>query len=77
METGSVFSVSTPKKLFLFSPYLAGGGTPGTPWDIHPDDKRFLMMKLPGAQPSAGAAPRKINIVLNWTEELKQRVSVK
>jgi serine/threonine protein kinase len=77
VETGSVFSVGTPKKLFLFSPYLAGGGTPGTPWDIHPDGKRFLMMKLPGAAPSATAVPRKINIVLNWFEELKQRVPVK
>jgi len=43
---------------------------------VSPDGKRFLMMKLPGATPSAGE-PRKINIVLNWLEELKQRVPVK
>jgi pectate lyase len=41
-------------------------------WDIHPDGKRFLMIK-----PSWAASPEvanKIGIVLNWFEELKQRV---
>ena len=38
-------------------------------WDIHPDGKRFLMLKA-----SAAVSPRKINIVLNWLEELRQRV---
>ena len=49
----------------------------GTPWDISPDGKRFLMMKEAASpvQPAAGG-PRKINIVLNWFEELKQRVPV-
>jgi len=52
--------------------------TSGTPWDIHPDGKRFLMMKPPGAAPSTGSGERpKITIVLNWLEELKQRVPVK
>jgi hypothetical protein len=55
-------------------------GPDGTPWDIHPDGKRFLMIKPP---PSTGAAaatapPRqKIIVVVNWLEELKQRVPVK
>ena len=45
-------------------------------WDIHPDGMRFLMMKevVPTEKPAAAPAPPKINIVLNWTEELKQRV---
>jgi serine/threonine protein kinase len=42
-----------------------------TYWDISPDGKRFLMLK------DATEAPRKINIVVNWLEELKQRVPVK
>ena len=48
-------------------------------WDLSPDGKRFLMIKPPvstGA-PSTVAGPRKINIVLNWFEELKQRVPIK
>jgi len=43
--------------------------------DISPDGKRFLMMKEPGI--SATEGPRRINLVLNWFEELKQRVPVK
>jgi serine/threonine-protein kinase len=46
-------------------------------WDIHPDGKRFLMMKEVGSKPGAAEGPRKINIVLNWTEELKRRVPAK
>ncbi len=47
-------------------------------WDISPDGKRFLMVKNESAgETSAGGAPVKINIVLNWFEELKQRVPMK
>jgi hypothetical protein len=77
VETGPAFSAATRKKLFSRNPYLGGGTTPGNPWDVHPDGKRFLMMKLPGASPSAAAGARKINIILNWFEELKQRAPVK
>ena len=48
-------------------------------WDISPDGKRFLMIK-PAAEAgdeSTGGGPRKINIVLNWFEELKKRVPLK
>jgi hypothetical protein len=45
-------------------------------WDISPDGKRFLMMKEAGSL-SAGRVLLKINIVLNWFEELKRRVPVK
>jgi Tol biopolymer transport system component len=77
VETGQAFSAATPRKLFSRAPYLGGGAIPGTPWDIHPDGKRFLMIKQLGAAPTAAGALRKINIVLNWVEELKQRVPVK
>ena len=45
-------------------------------WDIHPDGKRFLMMKPSGGEIDSSAAviPRKINIILNWFEELKKKV---
>jgi Tol biopolymer transport system component len=61
--------IGTPQVLFR-----------GTPWDISPDGKRFLMIKPPesGQSPAAAPPPQpKINIVLNWFEELKQRVPVK
>jgi hypothetical protein len=47
------------------------------PWEIHPDGNRFLMMKTTTAATdtaTVGQQP-KINIVLNWDVELKQRVA--
>jgi hypothetical protein len=43
-------------------------------WDISQDGRRFLMIKLPWETTSAAGVPGKINIVVNWPEELKQRV---
>jgi eukaryotic-like serine/threonine-protein kinase len=79
VETKPTLSFGTPKKLFK-NTYLGLTWAEGTPWDISRDGKRFLMIKLPASTGalSAAAAPRpKINIVLNWFEELKQRVPVK
>jgi serine/threonine-protein kinase len=47
--------------------------TPGTfpNYDVSPDGQRFLMLK---PSESAEAAPTQINVVLNWFEELKQKV---
>jgi serine/threonine-protein kinase len=79
VKTEPSFSiVGTPQVLFLGT-YVQESSLEGTPWDISPDGKRFLMMKRPALTAAAPAAegPRKINIVLNWTEELKQRVPVR
>ena len=77
VETEPIFKYGKPRVLFRGA-YIAGYGE-SPPWDISPDGKRFLMIKPPapaGAAPTA-ASPRKINIVLNWFEELKQWVPVK
>ena len=47
-----------------------------SPWDVS-GDGRFVMMKEAGGIASPAASPRKINVVLNWFEELKQRVPKK
>jgi hypothetical protein len=39
-------------------------------WDISPDGQRFLMVKPVEPQQAA----TQINVVLNWFEELKQKV---
>jgi hypothetical protein len=39
--------------------------------DVSPDGQRFLMLKPTSAQE---AVPTQINVVLNWFEELRQRV---
>jgi serine/threonine protein kinase/Tol biopolymer transport system component len=47
------------------------------PWDIHPDGKRFLMMKeSTGDETTKETSRPTINIIANWFEELKQRVPV-
>jgi serine/threonine-protein kinase len=63
------FAAGKPRMLFE-GPYLP---TPATfpNYDVSPDGKRFLMLK-PTEQ--AQAAPTQINVVLNWFEELKQKV---
>ena len=75
MDTDPTFRlVGTPKSLFT-GPYEL--------WDISPDGKRFFMIKEPGttggisaAEGSEAEGPNKINIVLNWFEELKEKVPV-
>jgi serine/threonine protein kinase len=72
VETEPTFKSGNPRVLFhaTFPGPLGKEMTDFAYWDIHPDGKRFLMLKN-------AEAPRKINIVVNWTEELKQRVPVK
>jgi serine/threonine-protein kinase len=46
-------------------------------YDVMPNGKDFLMVYSAGTQTQSAAPPRpRINIVLNWAEELKNRVSV-
>jgi len=74
VKTEPVFSHEAAKILFRGT---YDSSWPSDAWDIHPDGKRFLMIKPPVAQSTAAAPRPKINIVLNWLEELKQRVPVK
>jgi hypothetical protein len=43
-------------------------------YDITPDDEKILMMFPKGVTDSSGTAPQRIHVVLNWFEELKERV---
>jgi eukaryotic-like serine/threonine-protein kinase len=73
VETEPTFKPGRPRVLFhgTFARRTGEVTTDSTLWNIGPDG-RFLMMKEAVAE-----APRKINIVLNWFEELKQRVPAK
>jgi eukaryotic-like serine/threonine-protein kinase len=73
VETEPAFKPGKPEILFRGS-YGSSAGRRLNQWDISPEGKRFLMIKQPGSTPSVGGEPRKIHIVLNWFEELKQRV---
>jgi len=56
---------------------VAFGSGDLSPWDISHDGKRFLIIKDQEPTDSTGFNPRKINVVPNWFEELKQRVPTK
>jgi serine/threonine-protein kinase len=61
------FSASKARLLFTGS-YVTD--TPVRSYDLSLDDKRFLMVRInPGQEPAA----TRINIVLNWTEEVRKR----
>ena len=77
VEIDSTLRLGNPAVLFegpYFQSSLSNGAV--TSWDITPDGKRFLMMKEAEAteRGSTQRGPHKINIVVNWLEELKQRV---
>ena len=70
VETDPDLKLGKPQKLFDIGQYLG--------YDIDPDGKRFLMIK--GVEEteddSAQGGPRKIVVVTNWFEELKEKVPV-
>ena len=63
----SGFTFGTPRILFE-GRYETGRRVPG--YDISPDGQRFLMVKTPDE-----SAPRQINVIVNWFEELRRRVA--
>jgi len=65
IQTDPVFRAQIPETLFHKAYYAESGPQ----WDISQDGQRFLMIK-------ELESPRKIIIVTNWFEELKQKVSV-
>ena len=72
VEAGPSLKLGNPEVLFRQA-YISTWrfATLYTPWDISPNDKRFLMIKPEFPE---GDDAYKINIVLNWFEELKQKV---
>jgi Tol biopolymer transport system component len=70
VEIASQPGFSAGKPRMLFEGQYASAPFPTTNYDVSPDAQRFLMIK-PSEQE---AATTQINIVLNWFEELKQKV---
>jgi eukaryotic-like serine/threonine-protein kinase len=69
IATQPAFSAGKPRMLFE-GPYVPPSQLASL-YDVSGDGQRFLMLK---PAESAEAAPTQINIVLNWFEELKQKV---
>ena len=82
VKTDPGFSLDAAKVLFRGS-YVSADAVTSTldlnSWDVSPDGKRFLMIKelASAGEASAAGPPRRINVVLNWFEELNQRVPMK
>jgi serine/threonine-protein kinase len=75
VPSGATWTVTTPTKL-LEGRYWAGAGAQfGRPYDIAPDDQRFLMLTAGGTDPT-GAAPH-FEVVQHFDEELKRLVPTK
>ena len=62
-------AVGKPRLLFE-GQYMPTQGTSPN-YDVSTDGQRFLMLKSTDQE---RAAPTQINVVLNWFEELKQKV---
>jgi eukaryotic-like serine/threonine-protein kinase len=70
VETKPSFAAGKPKLLFK-GDYVGGPFSFWPNYGVTPDSQRFLMLKA--AEPETYAS--QINVVLNWSEELKHRVS--
>jgi serine/threonine-protein kinase len=71
ITTQPSLSAGKPKVLFAGQYQPSLNPVPNANYDVSPDGQRFLMLK---PSESAEAAPTQINVVLNWFEELKQKV---
>jgi Tol biopolymer transport system component len=66
VSTQGIFSAGKPRVLFE-GPYVPSPRSLQD-YDVSPDGQRFLMLK------ANDQSPDQINVVLNWFEELKQKV---
>jgi len=71
VKTQPALEIGRPQKLFA-GPYLLNSGRTAN-YDVTHDGRRFLMLKPSEMQAST---PTQIHVVLNWFEELKQKVPV-
>ena len=77
VETEGEFSAGTPTPLFedrfVLDNAAGGGGNPN--YDIAPDGQSFVMVSTPGGATNDTIATP-ITVVLNWFEELNERVPI-
>ncbi len=69
----SPFRVDPPREMFRAVLGQYDATTPNRSWDVSPDGRRFLLLSN---VPTSDKAVTSVNVVLNWTDELKRRVPV-
>jgi len=73
-ETATTLNVGAPTPLFDDPYRLDTGGAQGgmANYDVSPDGKRFVMVEEPRAASGAAQSAR-LQVILNWFDELKRR----
>jgi serine/threonine-protein kinase len=66
VKPGATFSFDQPRPLLSTVAYVPGGAVP--PYDVSPDDKRFLFLRE-----TAPNERSELIVVQNWTTEMKAR----
>ena len=66
IKPGATFTFDQPRPLFSTVAYVPGGAT--QPYDVSPDDKRFLFLRETSQNERS-----ELIVVQNWTSELEQR----
>jgi serine/threonine-protein kinase len=67
----SPFRIDTPRLLFENKTFEYDSTAPIRSWNVSPDGQRFLLARF---APGTDKPVTSMNLVLNWTEELKRRV---
>jgi hypothetical protein len=71
ISSGDDFASGPPIELFAAPIYA---DLVGRTFDVSPDGQRFLMVKEHATESTPAPPSTAIVVVLNWAEELKQRV---
>ncbi len=76
--TGPTFEAGSPVRILTarYYPGFTGLGLDLRGYDVSPDGQRFLMIKDAPAEPTSTTTAASMVVVLNWSEELKQRLPV-
>jgi eukaryotic-like serine/threonine-protein kinase len=68
----SPFRIDTPRLLFENKTFEYDNTVPIRSWNVSPDGQRFLLLRFAS---STDKPVTSMHVVLNWTEDLKRRVS--
>ena len=63
-----------PRTFFVGNWINTSNNTPMTNWDVHPDGTSFVLVRTEAGDTGPGPPIMPIEIVVNWFEELRQRV---
>ncbi|HSG81845.1 MAG TPA: protein kinase [Gemmatimonadota bacterium] len=73
VDTLFAASISRDQGMRVGAPQVVVAIETGEGWDLHPDGDRFIVL-APNARPPESSAASRYLVVLNWFEELKERM---